>query len=75
MPAAESKPDLGSAPGATEMSNAETQKASAPVYQNGSRNKTNKSGENHLTDRNAGWILLGLLVFGSAVYVLGNAGP
>jgi len=75
MPAAESKPDLGSAPGAAEMSTAETQKASAPVCQNRSRNKTNKSGENHLTDRNAGWILLGVLVFEGAVYVLGNAGP
>jgi hypothetical protein len=73
MPAAESKPDLGSAPAA--MSTGETQKTSAHIYQNGSGNKTMKSGETHLTDRNAGWILLGLLVFGSAVYVLGNAGP
>ena len=68
MPAAaENKPDLGSAPAAMSTG--------APIHQNGSRNKAMQSGENHLTDRNAGWILLGLLVFGSAVYVLGNAGP
>ena len=74
MPAAaENQPDLGSAPAA--MSTGETQKTSAPIHQNGSRNKAMQSGKNHLTDRNAGWILLGLLVFGSAVYVLGNAGP
>ena len=54
MPAvAENRPDLGSAPRAA-MSTGETQKTSAPIHQNGSRNKTNKSGENHLTDRNAG---------------------
>src|SRR2546428_7337579 len=71
--AAQSNPDLLGAPGAAAMSTAETQKTSAPIYQNGLRNKAMKSGECHLTDRNAGWILLGLLVFGSAVYVLGNA--
>jgi len=73
--AAESKPDLGSARGVTAMSTGETQKTSAAIYQNGSHNKANKNGDYHLTDKGAGWILLGLLVFGSAVYVLGNAGP
>ncbi|SRR6266571_4584577 len=73
--AAESKPDLGSARGVTAMSTGETQKTSAAIYQNRSHNKANKSGDYHLTDKGAGWILLGLLVFGSAVYVLGNAGP
>jgi hypothetical protein len=73
--AAESKPDLGSARGDAAMSTGETQKTSAAIHQNGSRNKAKKSGEYHLTDKNAGWILLGVLVFESAVYVLGNAGP
>ena len=75
MPAAaENRPDLGSARG-TAMSTVGTQKTGAAIDDNGSRNKANKNGAYHLTDRNAGWILLGVLVFEGAVYVLGNAGP
>jgi len=73
--AAESNLDLRSARGVAAMSNVETQNTRTPIYQNASRNKAKKSGQCHLTDRNAGWILLGLLVFESAVYVFGNAGP
>ena len=73
--AAESEPDLGSARGGAAMSTGESQKTSAAVYGSGSRSKANKSGDYHLTDKGAGWILLGVLVFESAVYVFGNAGP
>ena len=67
--AAEIKPDLRNPPGVTTMSTGETQKSSALIYKHGSRNEAKKSGAYHLTDRTAGWILLGIFVFETGVLI------